>query len=124
MLLQTWKLREEERLLEIVDPELTAYPEAEVMRFIKVALFCTQEASQQRPGMKQVVEMLSKEIQLNEKLLVEPRPRRYAPQRGGGASWDGESSSQSDKQRKSSANPDVTSTPSYINESQTQMFPR
>lgn len=124
MLLQTWKLREEERLLEIVDPELTAYPEAEVMRFIKVALFCTQEASQQRPGMKQVVEMLSKEVQLNEKLLVEPRPRRYAPQRGGGANWDGESSSQSDKQRKSPANPDVTSTPSYINESKTQMFPR
>ncbi|XP_050381467.1 putative serine/threonine-protein kinase [Argentina anserina] len=120
----TWKLREEQRLIEIVDPELTAYPEAEVMRFIKVALFCTQEASQQRPGMKQVVKMLSKEVQLNEKLLVEPRPRRYAPQHGRGASWDGESSSHSDKQRKTATNADVTSMPSYINESQTQMFPR
>lgn len=124
MLLQTWKLREEERLMDIVDPELTAYPEAEVMRFIKVALFCTQEAAQQRPTMKQVVEMLSKEVQLNEKLLTEPRPRRYGPQHGGGASSEGSSSSQSDKRMKSSANPDVTSTHSYISDPQTQMFPR
>lgn len=70
MLFQVWKLREEERLLELVDPELTAYPEAEVMRFIKVALFCTQATAQQRPTMKQVVEMLSKEVHLNEKVLM------------------------------------------------------
>lgn len=124
MLLQTWKLREEERLMDIVDPELTAYPEAEVMRFIKVALFCTQEAAQQRPTMKQVVEMLSKEVQLNEKLLTEPRPRRYGPQHGVGVSSEGSSSSQSDKRMKSSTNPDVTSTHSYISDPQTQMFPR
>ncbi|XP_058214475.1 putative serine/threonine-protein kinase isoform X2 [Rhododendron vialii] len=67
-----WKLREEGRLLDIVDPELTEYPEDEVIRFIKVALFCTQAACNQRPGMKQVVEMLSKEVILNEKLLTEP----------------------------------------------------
>ncbi|KAI8556949.1 hypothetical protein RHMOL_Rhmol05G0296800 [Rhododendron molle] len=67
-----WKLREEGRLLDIVDPELTEYPEDEVIRFIKVALFCTQAACNQRPGMKQVVEMLSKEVTLNEKLLTEP----------------------------------------------------
>ncbi|XP_041022994.1 cold-responsive protein kinase 1 isoform X2 [Juglans microcarpa x Juglans regia] len=68
----TWKLRKEERLLDIVDPELTEYPEAEVMRFIKVALFCTQDGAHQRPTMKQVVEMLSKEVHLNEKALTEP----------------------------------------------------
>lgn len=124
MLLQTWRLREEDRLMDIVDPELTAYPEAEVLRFIKVALFCTQETAQQRPTMKQVVEMLSKEVQLNEKLLTEPRPRRYGPQHGAGASSEASSSSQSDKRMKSSANPDVTSTLSYISDSQTQMFPR
>ncbi|KAF8402671.1 hypothetical protein HHK36_010760 [Tetracentron sinense] len=67
-----WKLREEERLLEIVDPELEEYPEVEVVRFIKVALFCTQAASHQRPSMKQVVEMLSKEVNLNEKALTQP----------------------------------------------------
>lgn len=68
----TWKLREEERLLEIVDPEMPEYPEDEVMRFIKVALFCTQAASNQRPDMRQVMEMLSKQVRLNEKLLTEP----------------------------------------------------
>nr|GMD40087.1 putative serine/threonine-protein kinase [Ipomoea batatas] len=76
--LQTWKLKEEGRLLEIVDPELTEYPEAEAMRFIKVALFCTQISSQQRPSMKQVIEMLSKDVNLNEKLLTEPGV--YRPQ--------------------------------------------
>ncbi|XP_058217031.1 uncharacterized protein LOC131327928 [Rhododendron vialii] len=70
--MQAWKLREEGRLLDIVDPELTEYPEDEIIRFIKVALFCTQAACNQRQGMKQVVEMLSKEVILNEKLLTEP----------------------------------------------------
>lgn len=70
--LQTWKLREEGRLLEIVDPELGEYPEKEITRFIKVALFCTQAAAHQRPGMKQVVKMLSEEVNLNEQLLTAP----------------------------------------------------
>ncbi|KAE8099220.1 hypothetical protein FH972_017217 [Carpinus fangiana] len=68
----TWKLREDERLLEIVDPELTEYPEDELMRFIKVALFCTQRSASQRPTMKQVVDMLSKEVLLNDKALTKP----------------------------------------------------
>ncbi|KAK4377490.1 hypothetical protein RND71_003786 [Anisodus tanguticus] len=67
-----WKLREEGRLLDLVDPELTEYPEAEVLRFIKVALFCIQSAYNQRPNMKQVIDMLSKEVKLTEKLLTEP----------------------------------------------------
>lgn len=71
-LLQTWKLREEGRLLDLVDPELTEYPEAEVLRFIKVALFCIQSSYNQRPNMKQVIDMLSKEVKLNEKLLTKP----------------------------------------------------
>lgn len=68
----TWKLREENRLLEIVDPELVEYPGEEVLRFIKVALFCTQAASQQRPSMTQVVEMLSNGITLEENTLTPP----------------------------------------------------
>ncbi|KAG4162846.1 hypothetical protein ERO13_D01G139300v2 [Gossypium hirsutum] len=32
----TWKLKEEDRLLDIVDPELSQYLEEEVLRFIKV----------------------------------------------------------------------------------------
>lgn len=67
-----WKLREEDRLAEIIDPALNEYPKDEVFRFIKIALFCTQASPSHRPGMKQVVEMLSKEVILNENLLTEP----------------------------------------------------
>ncbi|KAM7531975.1 hypothetical protein LguiB_035385 [Lonicera macranthoides] len=125
----TWKLREEERLLEIVDPELTEYPEHEVMRFIKVALFCTQSASYQRPPMKQVLEMLSKEVNLNEKLLTEPgvyRPQTSRQSVGGSGSGSstGTSSSQANK-GKQSVNPSVSLT-LQVDSSQdlTQMIPR
>ncbi|XP_061344676.1 putative serine/threonine-protein kinase isoform X2 [Gastrolobium bilobum] len=72
-----WKLKAENRLLEIVDPELTEYDENEVYRFLVVALFCTQAAAQHRPTMKQVLEMLSKEVHLNEKALTEPGIYRW-----------------------------------------------
>jgi serine/threonine protein kinase len=65
----TWKLREEDRLLEIVDPELRTYSENEAMRFIKVALFCTLATPRQRPEMKQVVQMLSRNVHLHDELL-------------------------------------------------------
>ncbi|KAF5208141.1 Cold-responsive protein kinase [Thalictrum thalictroides] len=68
----TWKLRDEGNLLDIVDPQLVDYPEVEVLRFIKVALFCTQAASHHRPSMKQVVQMLSNEVDLNVKMLTKP----------------------------------------------------
>lgn len=57
---------------EIVDPTLQQYPEEEVLRYTKVALFCTQEAAQRSLFMSQVVEMLSKPIRLNEKELTPP----------------------------------------------------
>ncbi|KAI5672544.1 hypothetical protein M9H77_12908 [Catharanthus roseus] len=65
----TWKLIEEDRLLEIVDQEMAEYPEAEVIGYIK--LFCTQAATPQRLDMKQVVKMLSKDVSLNDQLLTE-----------------------------------------------------
>ncbi|GAB2298690.1 hypothetical protein Dimus_032762 [Dionaea muscipula] len=68
----TWELYEEERLLELVDPELTDFPEEEVMRYVKVALFCTQAAASRRPLMSQVVDMLSRNIRLNEKQITAP----------------------------------------------------
>jgi len=55
-----------------VDPEMEEFPEEEVMRYMKVALFCTQSAASRRPLMIQVVSMLSKTIQLNEKELTAP----------------------------------------------------
>ncbi|WOL13346.1 hypothetical protein Cni_G22116 [Canna indica] len=68
----TWQLFQEERLKELVDPALEEYPEEQVMRFIKVALFCTQAAAGRRPSMLQVVDMLSKPARLNEKELTPP----------------------------------------------------
>ncbi|OWM77492.1 hypothetical protein CDL15_Pgr016889 [Punica granatum] len=68
-----WELYEKGELLRLVDPELEdQYPEEEVLRYMKVALFCTQSAANRRPRMSQVVEMLSKNIKLNEKELTPP----------------------------------------------------
>ncbi|MQM02998.1 hypothetical protein Taro_035774 [Colocasia esculenta] len=68
----TWQLYKEGRLLELVDANLVEYPEEEVLRHIKVALFCTQEAVNRRPSMLQVVEMLSKPLRLHETELTPP----------------------------------------------------
>ncbi|KAF8038532.1 hypothetical protein BT93_B1162 [Corymbia citriodora subsp. variegata] len=106
----TWKLKQEQRLLDIVDPELAEYPEDEVLRYIKVALFCTQAVSNQRPTMKQVVEMLSKKVSLKDELLMEPgvyRRNISKPSSGGGASSSGSSQAKKGKQ---TLNPQGTST--------------
>uniref|UniRef100_A0A0A9D7S2 Protein kinase domain-containing protein n=1 Tax=Arundo donax TaxID=35708 RepID=A0A0A9D7S2_ARUDO len=83
----TWKLREEGRLLEIVDPELEGYPEEQVLHFIKMALLCTQATSQQRPSMKQVVQMLSNQTEIDLQNLVPPgvvkEPRHHTSGLGG-----------------------------------------
>lgn len=69
---QTWELYEEGKLTELVDPSLEDYPEEEVLRFIKVALFCTQAVAGRRPSMAEVLRMLSKPTRLNEKELIRP----------------------------------------------------
>lgn len=108
--------------MEIVDPELAEYPEAEVLRFIKVALFCTQAGANLRPSMKQVVEMLSKEVHLNEKALTEPGVYRGYGVRhiGGGAALEESSSSQQEKYKQT----DSSLTQSDVHDSVTQMSPR
>ncbi|KAM7467987.1 hypothetical protein LguiB_015549 [Lonicera macranthoides] len=119
----SWKLRKEERILDIVDPDLTEYPKAEVARFIKVALFCTQSASNKRPHMKQVMEMLSKEVNLNDKLLTEPGIYRpHSSRRSDDGSWN-TSSSKGNKCKKS-VNPSVSSSQFFSSHSITQMLPR
>ncbi|GAV75473.1 Pkinase domain-containing protein [Cephalotus follicularis] len=119
----TWVLREEGRLLDLVDQELTQYPEDEVMRFIKVALFCTQGAAHKRPTMKQVVEMLSKDVSLDEKVLMEPGVYRHTSRNSGGVSFEETSSSRKNK-GKQSVNPLLTT--NYLSNSQsvTKMLPR
>lgn len=69
---QAWELYEEEKLLELVDPDLKEYPEEEVIKYIKVAFFCTQATANRRPMMSQVIDMLSRNIKLNEKELTPP----------------------------------------------------
>ena len=72
MLQQAWQLYEDGKLLELVDPELGEFPEEEVLRYMKVAFFCTQAAGNRRPLMSQVMEMLGRKIKLNEKVLTAP----------------------------------------------------
>lgn len=67
-----WELHEEQKLLDLVDPELKEYPKEEVLRYMKVALFCTQANAKGRPSMSQAIEMLSKNVRLNEKQLTPP----------------------------------------------------
>ncbi|XP_024316580.1 putative serine/threonine-protein kinase [Brachypodium distachyon] len=57
---QAWLLYQEDRLLEMVDASIKDdCPEAEVLRYAKVGLACTQAAPAGRPTMSQVVKMLS-----------------------------------------------------------------
>ncbi|WOK94846.1 hypothetical protein Cni_G03551 [Canna indica] len=67
-----WELFQDKRLIEVVDPALKEYPEEQIIRYIKVALFCTQAAAARRPSMAQVAEMLSKPVQINEKEITQP----------------------------------------------------
>ncbi|VAI47429.1 unnamed protein product [Triticum turgidum subsp. durum] len=57
---QAWLLYEQGRPLDIVDASVKDYPEAEVLRYVKVGLACTQAAPDGRPAMRQVVKMLSR----------------------------------------------------------------
>ncbi|XP_038689308.1 cold-responsive protein kinase 1-like isoform X2 [Tripterygium wilfordii] len=67
-----WELHKEEKLLDLVDPNIGEFSEEEVTRYMKVAFFCTQAAANRRPLMSQVVDMLSRKIRLNEKELTSP----------------------------------------------------
>ncbi|XP_044954530.1 cold-responsive protein kinase 1-like isoform X1 [Hordeum vulgare subsp. vulgare] len=57
---QAWLLYEQGKPLDMVDARVKDYPEAEVLRYIKVGLACTQAAPSGRPTMQQVVKMLSR----------------------------------------------------------------
>lgn len=70
--LQAWELYQEGKLLDLVDPVLEEFPKDEVLRYTKVALFCTQAAASRRPLMSQVIEMLSRNVRLNENELTPP----------------------------------------------------
>lgn len=69
--------------MEIVDPDLEEYPEEQVLRFIKVALLCTQATAQQRPSMKQVVHMLAAQTEIDLQNAVPPGVLKEPRRRGG-----------------------------------------
>ncbi|CAH1418639.1 unnamed protein product [Lactuca virosa] len=122
-----WKLKDEERLLDIVDPDLTECPDDEIMRFIIIALFCTQAVSNQRPSMRQVVEMLTKKVNLNIRLLTEPgiyKPNSSSSRSKGGVSQVTTKSGAFNGRK--SINPFITTSPHVSNSfsSMSQMFPR
>uniref|UniRef100_A0A6N2KF06 Protein kinase domain-containing protein n=1 Tax=Salix viminalis TaxID=40686 RepID=A0A6N2KF06_SALVM len=81
-----WTLHEEGKPLELVDPEMGEFPREEVIRYIKVAFFCTQSAANRRPRMIQVVDMLSKQTQLNDNQLTAPGFFQDSDNPSGGAS--------------------------------------
>jgi hypothetical protein len=57
---QTWKLYNEERALEVMDPTLEGrYSYGEGIRMIKIGLLCTQASASLRPSMSRVVSMLT-----------------------------------------------------------------
>lgn len=119
-----WKLKEENRLLELVDTEITDYDENEVYRYLVIALFCTQSGAQHRPTMKQVLQMLSRQVHLNEKALTEPGIYRWnASAKTSGSPNEMSSSSQVIKHKKYE-NRCQTSTQFSGTDIVTEMFPR
>ncbi|CAK9181776.1 unnamed protein product [Ilex paraguariensis] len=72
MVVLAWQLYEEGKLLEAVDPEMEEYPPEVIIKYMKVAFFCTQATASRRPMMSQVVDMLSRNVKLNEKQLTPP----------------------------------------------------
>lgn len=120
-----WKLKDEERLVDIVDPDLTNCPDEEVMRFIIIALFCTQAVSNQRPSMGQVVDMLSRKVNLNVSLLTEPGIYKPHSSRRSSDGKSLETTKSRGSNGKQSVNPFVTSSPQVTNSfSMSQMIPR
>lgn len=97
-----WQLYEEGKLLELVDTELGEFSEQDVIRFIKVAFFCTQAAAIRRPLMSQVVEMLSRNIRINDNELTPPGFFSDSSRLSGKPSSDGKLNSQSSSHQMSS----------------------
>ncbi|KAL1223402.1 putative LRR receptor-like serine/threonine-protein kinase [Cardamine amara subsp. amara] len=61
-----WNLHQEQRDVEVVDPDLTTFDEEEVKRVIGVAFLCTQTDHAIRPTMSRVVGMLTGHVDVTE----------------------------------------------------------
>ncbi|WOG96142.1 hypothetical protein DCAR_0415473 [Daucus carota subsp. sativus] len=68
---KAWKMYEEEKLIELVDPMLKGkFSEAEAVRFIKVGLLCVQQFRRLRPVMSMAIKMLSGEVNLDDQVDI------------------------------------------------------
>lgn len=93
--------------MDLVDPELEGCPADKVIRYMKIAFFCTQAVAGRRPLMSQVLEMLSKNIRLNDKELTAPGFFQDSDCSKGGPS-SSKKSADSTKQQMSSAPETIT----------------
>jgi serine/threonine protein kinase len=70
---RTWRLYEQNELVELVDESLNGdFDAEEACRFLKIGLLCTQDTSKLRPSMSTVVKMLTGEISVNDSLITKP----------------------------------------------------
>ncbi|KAK8989628.1 hypothetical protein V6N11_064046 [Hibiscus sabdariffa] len=60
-----WDLHENNRSLDLVDPNLAEIDENEALRVVMVALLCTQGSPSMRPPMSRIVAMLAGDIEAN-----------------------------------------------------------
>jgi hypothetical protein len=59
IMIQVWKLYEEAKLLEIVDPKLNTHNhEKDIIHVINIGLLCVQPTASKRPSMARIVAML------------------------------------------------------------------
>jgi len=70
LIAQAWKLYEENRLMELVDPSLQLIQEEEdVQQVIKLALHCIQNEGERRPNMARIVSILQNDTNSNVTVL-------------------------------------------------------
>ncbi|PON45702.1 Serine/threonine protein kinase [Parasponia andersonii] len=73
LLERAWSLYERGELVELVDSSLNDDLDLEeACKFLKVALHCTQDMPKLRPAMSIVVEMLTGQLELNDKAISKP----------------------------------------------------
>eukprot|EP01018_Ginkgo_biloba_P011267 Gb_28652 [translate_table: standard] len=92
-----WKLKEMDRLMEVVDEGMNeiGYPREEALRVIQLALLCTQASVASRPAMSEVVAMLVSRVDVNPQTTIQPAFIDVAYRLRGESSTSGTSSSQS-----------------------------
>lgn len=70
---QAWTAYQGNDLLKLVDPMLNMnFPEEEALKFLKVGLLCVQETAKFRPRMSEVVEKLTKDIDMRDVHISKP----------------------------------------------------